>query len=217
MNFYNTKLYEVWHQFTGFVSSISWFNFRRSIDGRGYSVTDAEQEKIKSLLQNGQYLILTQSKSHLSSWIIRLMSYIATGEFATYSHVLMNSHVGTTLNADGFKLIEATNKGVHVSDFHTVFDCDNVCIISADLTEDEWKIVMAALQKQVGKSYDDFFNLKDDSHVSCVEMCLVAFQALPDFESRFPNLISMIDKVDQLIPEMYRDCQDFKVVFESKH
>lgn len=217
MDLYNSGWYAIWHRITGQVSKVNWVRVREYFTGYKHQVTDAEQERLLELLKSKNYLILTQEKAYLSSWLIRIMSYIATGVFPTYSHVLMNSQVGSDINLNGFELIEATNAGVHASTFSYVFDCDNTCILDAGLTDAEWGIVMLGLRAQLGRSYDDVFNLHDSTHVSCVEMCLLALQALPDFQERFPHLVEMIKRVDQLTPEMYRDCEDFKIVFETQH
>jgi hypothetical protein len=146
------------------------------------------------------------------------MTLIKTKKWPTYSHILMNLDVGNPSDTEGFELMEATNIGVHYSTFDEVFDCDQICILSPkNIDAAEWAEIMTGLSTQLGKPYDDLFNINDSSHVSCVEMVLAALQALPNFDEAFPHLSSMIKQVGNLTPQMYRDCIDFEVIYETKH
>ena len=79
---------------------------------------------------------------------------------------------------------------------------------------EEWTKIIDALVKQIGKPYDDLFDLKDDSRASCVEVVLDALEAA-DYVDEFKNLREAINKEGNLIPQMYRDCVDFSVVLEK--
>ena len=70
-----------------------------------------------------------------------------------------------------------------------------------------------ALLKQLGKPYDDLFDLADASHLSCVEVVLDALKEA-DYANDFKNLSSMIKSEGNLVPEMYRNCPDFSVAVE---
>lgn len=216
---YNGLLYKSLHRVTRFLSSVQWGGLKAKLNnGVRYEVTQQEREHMAELLKRGHYLILTEHKTYLTTYLIGLLTYFKTKQWPTYVHILMNLDVGTKENEFGFKLMEATNKGVHYSSFEEVFGCDNICIIepkNMDLLE--WALVQAELSTQLGKNYDDFFDIKDDTHVSCVEMCLESLKALSTFEADFPHLDAMIKSVGNLTPQMYRDCLDFTVIYETKH
>jgi hypothetical protein len=216
---YNGLLYRALHRVTRVLSSIQWVKIRSWFNkGRRYDLTEQERHYCAQILRSGHYLILTQHKSYLTTYLIGAMCFIKTGKWPTYCHVLMNLDVGNPDDKTGFKLMEATNSGVHFSTFEEVFDCDNICIIEPkNMDLDEWQMVMKGLAKQLGKKYDDFFNMKDDSHVSCVEMCFVALRTSPNFVEDFPHLSEMIKEVGNLTPQMYRDCLDFNIIYETKH
>lgn len=113
--------------------------------------------------------------------------------------------------------MEATGKGVHMSSFLEVFDCDYVCLLQPKyVREDHWDEIMAGLATQMGKKYDNYFDIKDDTYVSCVEMVLDSLRFSPLYWDAFPHLEEMITKVGNLTPQMYRDCQDFNVALEIK-
>jgi hypothetical protein len=216
---YNSFIYKALHRVTRVLSSIQWVGVRALFNGGNrFDLTEQEKHYCAQVLRSGYYLILTQHKSFLTTYLIGALSLIKTGKWPKYCHVLMNLDVGNPDDKEGFKLMEATNAGVHYSSFEEVFGCDNICIIEPkNMNAQEWVLVMKELATQLGKSYDDFFDINDESHVSCVEMCLESLKASPTFEQDFPNLSAMIKKVGNLTPQMYRDCLDFNVIYETKH
>ena len=216
---YNGIIYKSLHLITRFISKINWRGVRSLFNnGRGSDVIYSEQRDAELLLRDDNYFILTEHKTYLSTYFIRFMTWVKTGKWPRYCHILMNVEVDIVTDKEGFDLMEATNSGVHWSTFDDVFTCDNFCILKAkNVLASEWATIMIGLNKQYGKSYDDFFNIKDSSHVSCVEMCLLSLKELPDFELRFPNLAKMVKDVGNLTPQMYRDCLDFEVVYETNH
>ena len=113
-----------------------------------------------------------------------------------------------------FKFVEATAKGVAYTTFAEVFACDRVCLLTPkNISNEEWTKVIDALLKQLGKPYDDLFDLADASHLSCVEVVLDALKEA-DYANDFKNLSSMIKSEGNLVPEMYRNCPDFSVAVE---
>lgn len=216
---YDGLVYRTLRRLTDFVISIHWMKFRSLFnDAKAFDVTYDEKKDIEAFLRTNNYFILTIHKSYLSTFMIRLMTLIKTGVWPDYCHILMNLEVGNKHDREGFSLMEALHDGVQYSGYSEVFDCDNVCILKPkNITEDEWSVIMVGLNKQLGKAYDDAFNIKDNSRVSCVEMCLDALKELPNFEENFPHLSEMIKTVGNLTPQMYRDCRDFDVVYETKH
>jgi uncharacterized protein YycO len=113
-----------------------------------------------------------------------------------------------------YKFVEATAKGVAYATFDEVFACDRVCLLTPkNISNEEWTKIIDALLVQVGKPYDDLFDLADSTHVSCVEVVLDALKAA-DYGDDFVHLASMIADEGNLVPQMYRDCPDFTVAVE---
>lgn len=181
-------------------------------------LTPEEKEAIIKLLASGYYIILTGSNYHVSSLFVKFMSWWKTGTWSRYSHVLMNCDFMTKPeDVEKFKFMEATVRGVHYSRFDEVFDCDSVCILSPNaITNEEWTMVIDALVKQEGKPYDDLFQLADSSHVSCVELVRDALRAYDRYNADFVELEYMIQHEGNLIPQMFRECKDFHVVYENE-
>lgn len=115
---------------------------------------------------------------------------------------------------DQYKFVEATAKGVAYATFDEVFACDRVCLLTPKkVSNEEWTRVIDGLLTQLGKPYDDLFDLSDSTHVSCVEVVLDALKQA-DYGDDFKNLSDMIKRSGNLVPQMYRDCPDFTVEIE---
>jgi hypothetical protein len=110
--------------------------------------------------------------------------------------------------------MEATATGVHYSTFDEIFNCDHVCLLTPNsVSNEEWTKIIDGLLKQKGKKYDDLFDLADSTRVSCVEVVLNALKAA-DYENDFKDLERLINDQGNLVPQMYRQSQDFKVTYE---
>jgi len=222
MSKYKTWWYRVYHTVAEMIGAVNWTGLKAIFSSRGvgYDLRPEDQERIKELLASDYYLILINRKTHLSTLTIGFMTFVKTGKWPSYCHILMNLDLVDDPKAyEQFKLMEATNngKGVHFSTFDQVFDCDSVCLLRPkNLDAKDWEAVMAGVMKQIGKPYDDLFNIKDDSRVSCVEMTLDALRESPNYAADFPYLEKMIKKVGNLTPQMFRDCADFEVKYEIK-
>lgn len=209
MSKYETVWYKIYNKIASLPSKISW--------RKQGKLTVTDKEEISKHLASGYYIILTGSTSHLSSVIVSLLSWIKTGVWATYSHVLINCDNITDANdTTSFKFMEATATGVHYSTFDEIFNCDHVCLLTPNsVSNEEWTKIIDGLLKQKGKKYDDLFDLADSTRVSCVEVVLNALKAA-DYENDFKDLERLINEQGNLVPQMYRQSHDFKVTYERQ-
>jgi hypothetical protein len=207
MSKYNTIFYKIYNRISSIPSKISWTSRNK--------ITESERDEIAKMLASGYYVILTGSTNHLSSIIVSFLSWFKTGKWAKYTHVLMNcDNIMNSYDRDKFKFVEATAIGVHYSTFDQVFDCDRVCLLTpSNVSNEEWTKVIDSLLTQIGKPYDDLFDLADSTRSSCVEVVLDALKSA-DYESDFAHLSDMIEHKGNLLPEMYRNCSDFNIVLE---
>lgn len=208
MKKYGNVFYQLYHWLAQIPPKISWGKTK---------ITAAQKAQLAEDLASGYYVILTGSNHHFSSIIVSFMSWVKTGKWARYSHVLMNcDNITDAADTKSFKFMEATSVGVHYNTFDEVFDCDYVCLLTPkNVSNDEWTRIIDALLAQQGKPYDDLFDLSDSTHVSCVELVLDALKAA-DYKDDFANLDAMIRREKNLVPQMYRDCPDFTVKVELK-
>jgi len=221
MSVYKTIFYKFLSFLADIAAKINWTKLVSFFRGGrpGYNLKPEDLDILKTMLADGYYMILTHRKTHFTSVLITFMAWVKTSKWSKYTHVLMNLDLEESADAfEKFKLMEATGRGVHYSSFMEVFDVDAVCLISPkNMTKEDWDAVMKTVAEQLGKPYDNLFNLNDDSHVSCVEMVLDALNdALPDLEQKFPDLVAQIKKYGNLTPQMYRDCTDFEVILEIR-
>ena len=217
---YQTSTYRLLSLVLTFIGSINWEWLRQifSYNGLHYSLTPQDHAKLRELLKPDYYFIVTRRNSHLSTYLVSLVSLFTTGKFSHYSHSLMNVDDGNIRNDQDFKLVEATSKGVHYSTFTKVFDCDSVALLKPkNLSAEEWTFVLDKLLNNLGKQYDNLFDILDDTHLSCIELCRNALQGEPNYEQDFKNFEYMIKKYSyKLTPQMLYDCTDFEVVFEVR-
>jgi hypothetical protein len=207
MSKYETVWYKLYNKIASLPSKISW--------RKQGKLTVTDKEEIAKHFASGYYIILTGSTSHLSSVIVSLLSWIKTGVWARYSHVLINcDNITDASDTASFKFMEATATGVHYSTFDEIFNCDHVCLLTPNsVSNEEWTKIIDGLLKQKGKKYDDLFDLADSTRVSCVEVVLNALKAA-DYENDFKDLERLIIEEGNLVPQMYRQSQDFKVTYE---
>lgn len=181
-------------------------------------LTKDEKQELINLFAKGYYIILTGNNYHLSSVAVKTMSWIKTGKYSRYSHALMNcDNLDSPDDVDDFKFMEATVSGVHYSTFDQVFDCDAVCVLSPkNISNVKWTDIIDELISHKGKPYDDLFRLADRSHISCVELVRNSLMKTPKYKEVFCHFEEMIKKEGNLLPQMFRDCPDFEVVYENK-
>lgn len=191
----------------------------RALFNRGlyFSLREADHNQIRAALRQDYLIILTHRRCHLTTYLIALISYLATGRGAHWTHALCNVE-GDVENHMDYRLIEATGEGVHWSTFMQVFDCDSVALLKPrGVASDEWTLVMDAVIRELGQGYDLLFDIRDASQVSCVEMLYQGIKMLPGFEQRFTNLLTLIRlNKGELTPQMLYDCKDMDIVFEVR-
>lgn len=205
MEKYNTFLYKLIERFTKVISSIK-------IAKEQNVLTPDDKFRIKSILTKEPVIILTATESHLSSYLVKVLTFFKTGEKAVYSHAVMSYY---DYEDDTFILIESTNSGVHISSFDEVMKCSNICVL--EIKHDKEKDIDGIniiLKNQLGKKYDNLFDVHDDSRLSCVEVVYHALKPF-DFEKTYPSLYTMIKTENNLTPQMFKDCGDFKILFEK--
>lgn len=210
-------LRKLWVWISTCVAKTKWPSLFALVNGGlYYSLKEEDHDRIRQLLKDNYLLVLSRRKCHLTTLVITILSWFVSHRFAHYTHSLMNVE-GDLEGHIGYKLIEATQRGVHYSTFMEVFDCDSVCLLSPrGVPLEEWTRVMDYVKESYGKEYDDFFDITSDQQVSCVELIYWGLRRLPDFEQRFPNLIKLITEQDQLTPQMLLDTGEFDVVFEVR-
>lgn len=208
-----------WDALLGVFSNLHWSRTQAVINGGVYyRLTEADHNRIREILAKDYLIILTRRKSHLTTYLISLVSAIVDHKLSHYSHALMNVE-GDIPGHLGYKLIEATGVGVHYSTFMQVFDCDSVALLSPKgVPLEEWTKVLDKVKTNLGKQYDTLFDISSDQQVSCVELVYWGLKSMPDFETRFPKLIALIrERKNNLTPQMLYDTGELDVVFEVRY
>lgn len=181
------------------------------------SISQEDKDKIQEMLKKDYYIITTRHKNHLSLYAISLAGFLGSGKWSTYGHVCMNLEDTADVKSD-FRIVEAVGVGSKYSTFDEVFeDADGVCLLKPKaMSVEHWTEVMDKAKTEVGKPYDTLFDLANDTAVSCVELVRNALMGEPHYAEDFPNFEKMIKKMENLTPQMFRDCPDFEVAFEVR-
>lgn len=215
---YSSIYYFLWSKICDFIANTRWCSIHSLFNGGVYwSLTEADHVYLRNALRDNYFIICTSRSCHLTTYLIRILSWIKGSSNSFYAHTLLNTEDGNAAKNDDFKLMEATGAGVHYSTFMQVFDCDAVALLKpTNMTLEDWTAAIDAARLENGLPYDDIFNLLDATHVSCVEMIWNALKKVPDYESKFPNMIATIAKEGNLTPQMFYNSQDFSIHWEVK-
>jgi uncharacterized protein YycO len=180
-------------------------------------LTLAEQKAIYAMLEKDYYVIVSRRNNHLSTYATYITSFFYTGKFSYWSHAMMNLE-DTVNNLNDFRIVEAIGDGVQLTPFEKAFDVNCVALIKPkNMSIDRWTAVLDKAKSEVGKPYDNLFDLANDKALSCVELVRTALEAEPDYDRNFANFEAMIKRAgNQLTPQMYYDCEDFEVVYEIR-
>lgn len=194
-------------------SRIHWEWAQKLITGHRYALQFHDWALIEQTLERGYFIILTRKRTHLSTHLVALGHFLKTFKWGYWSHVLGN------VEADRapFRLVEATAQGVKYSFFTDVFSCDSVCILKPKhYSVPELSRMIDFLLDDIGKPYDDLFDMLDDQRLSCVEVWRGALMGLPDYHLRMGNFEAMFKKYKVLTPQMFYECPDFEVFLEIR-
>ena len=179
-------------------------------------IDDATKEKIKAMLKDDYYIILTRRSNFLSTYMIAIVELFLTGKFAYWSHSVMNLE-NTVTDIKDFRLMEATGVGVHYSEFDKIFNVQSVVLLKpANMTLSEWTSTLDDAEAQIGKPYDSLFDIYDESKLSCIELTRKILMGSPNYAEDFKHFEAKIKKYKNLSPQMLYDCEDFEVVLEVK-
>lgn len=180
-------------------------------------LNETDKAILRDALTTDYFVITTRKRNYLTTFFINLGHFFLTGRWGYFTHVLMNLEDAVKTDSD-FRFIEATTHGTKYSSFSQVFDNTNgVALIKAkDLTLNEWTACLDAAKLQLGKPYDNLFNVKNDLEVNCVELIRIALQALPDYSTRFSAFEQLLAKKKTLTPQMFLECEDFHIYYEIK-
>lgn len=214
---------------TKLIGKIRWEKLKKLLTGREYDLTKDEQQEIWRLLSQKNLVILTWRSSHLSSYFISIGHFLlelriwvlggfkgSRPKFGRWSHSLINiEDTDTPRNPDDFILIESIGKGVTVSNFEDVFNCDRVCLLEPVTTGEPWQAVAEKALAKIGTPYDYEFRVYDDSQMSCVEFALYMIEQGATNPDDFKALFDAVQKLKNIDPQVFRDSRCFKVVYES--
>ncbi len=180
-------------------------------------LTEDELSILREKLTKDYYIIVTHRNNHLSTYFVSLASLVLTGKFSYWAHALMNLEDEVKSDSD-FRLIEATGAGTHYSPFNLVFQVHGVALLKPkSMSIEYWTSIMDKANSELNKPYDTLFDLTNDNALSCVELVRAALQTEPNYSTDFANFENMIKSRKNLTPQMFYECEDFEIVWETRH
>jgi len=180
------------------------------------TLTEEEQNHIRKLLTGNYYVMLSRRNNHLSTYMISIANFFLSGKFSYWSHAFMNAEDEVKTDAD-FRIVEAIGVGVEYTPFDKVFNCNSVVLLKPrNMTIEDWTLALDKAKTEIGKPYDNLFDLKNDNALSCVELVRTALMADPDYQINFANFEALIAERKNLTPQMFYECADFEIVFEIR-
>lgn len=179
-------------------------------------LSDEDKEQLRQLLAKDYYVLLSRRNNHLSTYMISFANLFVAGKFSYWSHAFMNLEDEVKTD-DDFLFAEAVGSGVKASNFDEVMDVNAVVLLKPkNLIIDKWTAILDTAKENMGRPYDNLFDLKSDRELSCVELVRDCLQSDPDYATNFANFEQMIYQKKNLTPQMYYDCPDFEVVWEIR-
>lgn len=200
---------KLWVNFIELVGKVHW--------APKNTLTLAEQDNIRKLLGENYYIMLSRRNNHLSTYFISLGNLLLSGKWGYWSHAFMNVE-NKAYSDDDFRIVEAIGHGVEYTPFDKVFDVNGVVLLKPkNMTIEKWTYVLDKAKSEIGKPYDNLFDLKNDQELSCVELVRISLMSEPDYYTNFSKFEELIKKNKNLTPQMFYDCEDFEVVYEIRH
>lgn len=185
--------------------------------GRYFSLTPEDHQQILDVLKKGNYIILTRRETHLSTHMANLAHWLLTGRLGYYSHACMNVEASEEGLIDNARFLESVGSGVRIAKFMEIFNCDAVCILKPIMPgRMSWENAVSAGLRKIGSDYDLFFDIRDRSKFSCVEIMLFCIEQITNYKARFHGLLAMIDNEKNLTPDMFIECGSFQKVLEIR-
>jgi len=216
-SFYDSFIYKAYSKALYHITHINWNWIDKKINGSYYNLTEADHNDIRAALAKNYFIIGTRRNNFMSTYLIMLAHFVKTGKKCHYSHVLLNLEEDDPATDEHYQLYESTSKGVGIGTFKEVFDVDSVVLLRPkNISIEEWHYVVEQVKKDIGKPYDDFFKINDDTHLSCVELIRNGLKKIPDYDKKFANFEAEIAKAGNLTPEMYYTSKDFEIVYEIR-
>jgi len=119
---------------------------------------------------------------------------------------------------EDFRIVESVGEGVKYTPFEQALDVNCIALLKPKrMTIERWTAVLDKARTEVGKPYDNLFDLANDKSLSCVELVRAALMAEPNYTTDFAEFERMIvGAKSKLTPQMFYDCPDFEVVFEIR-
>lgn len=199
---------KAWVEITKFLGKIHW--------SPSNTLTLEEQSHIRELLKKDYYIMLSRRNNHLSTYLISFANFILSGKFSYWSHAFMNTENDVKNDSD-FRIVEALQTGVEFTPFDKVFDVNGIVLLKPkNMSIDKWTSVLDKARTEIGKPYDNLFDLKNDKALSCVELVRTALMAEPDYIENFADFENLIRSRGNLTPQMFYDCKDFEIVYEIR-
>lgn len=200
---------KAWVAFIEWVGTIHW--------SPKNTLTIDQQDDIRKLLIGNYYIMLSRRNNHLSTYFISLGNFLLSGKWSYWSHAFMNAE-DKVISDEDFRIVEAVGVGVEYTPFDKVFDCNSVVLLKPRcMLVEDWTAVLDKAKTEIGKPYDNLFDLKNDQALSCVELVRTSLMAEPDYAKNFANFEALIKKRKNLTPQMFYDCLDFVVVYEVRN
>jgi hypothetical protein len=188
-------------------------------NGKYWSLVEDDYSYLRSALKPNYFIILTNRKTHLTTYLTMIGTFFTQGKLSKWSHAFINVDAGASdLNGDfEYVFLESTAIGVHYATFPFVFDCDAVALVlPKGMSAAEWTAVIDRCVSENGKPYDALFQYNQDKSFSCVELVREGLMSLPDYQTRFANFEAMIAKTGYLTPQMFADCPDFEIFWQIR-
>lgn len=184
--------------------------------GAKNTLTAEEQDVIRQKLIDNYYIMLSRRNNHFSTYMVSFANFVLTGKFSFWAHAFMNAENQVSDDSD-FRIVEAIGTGVTYTPFAKVFNVNAVVLLKPkSMSVEHWTKVLDKARTEVGKPYDNLFDLKNDNALSCVELIRTALMEEPGYAVNFANFEALIKKRKNLTPQMFYDCEDFEIVYEIR-